>query len=124
MNAVMWTVQIVLALLFVAGGAYKMTSADQLAGAMGAMAPGLWRLVGAIEVVGGLLLVVPGMMQRLPMLTPAAAALLVVESIALSAFYASYSTTVAASNPLVWTVVMAVLTAVVAVGRFGAVRLA
>ncbi|MFN7979334.1 MAG: hypothetical protein U0P30_14450 [Vicinamibacterales bacterium] len=43
--------------------------------------------------------------------------MLLVESIGLSIFYASYSTTIAATNPLVWTVLLTVLTAVVAIGR-------
>ena len=124
MNAVLWTVQIVLALFFLAGGAYKMTNAGELSATMPALAPGLWRAIGAIEAVGGLLLVVPGLLSRWPALTPAAAALLVVESIALSAFYASYSTTLAAANPLVWSLGLAVVTALVAFGRMGAGRLA
>lgn len=124
MNALVWTLQIVLALFFLAGGAYKMTNAGELTATMPGMAPSLWRVVGAIEAIGGLLLVVPGLLSRWPHLTPAAAALLVVESIALSAFYASYSTTMAASNPLVWSVGLALVTALVAFGRMGAGRLA
>ena len=121
MNVLLWIVQIVLALFFVAGGAYKITATDALA-TMAAMPPLAWRLLGVLEVAGGLLLVVPGLMGRLPGSAAIAATVLLVESIGLSIFYASYSTTIAATNPLVWTVLLSVLTAVVAIGRFGAGR--
>jgi len=121
MNVLLWIVQIVLALFFVAGGAYKITATDALA-TMAAMPPLAWRLLGVLEVAGGLLLVVPGLMGRLPGSAAIAATVLLVESIGLSIFYASYSTTIAATNPLVWTVLLTVLTAVVAIGRFGAGR--
>lgn len=121
MNVLLWIVQIVLALFFVAGGAYKITATDALA-TMAAMPPLAWRLLGVLEVAGGLLLVVPGLMGRLPGSAAIAATVLLVESIGLSTFYASYSTTIAATNPLVWTVLLTVLTAVVAIGRFGARR--
>ena len=58
-------------------------------------------------------------MVRLPSVASAAAIVLLVESIALSIFYASYSTTIAVTNPMVWTIVLAVLTAVIAFGRSG-----
>lgn len=119
MNALLWIVQIVLALFFVAGGAYKITSTEALA-TMAAMPPLAWRLLGVLEVAGGLLLVVPGLMGRLPGAAPLAATVLLVESIGLSIFYAGYSTTIAATNPLVWTVLLTVLTAVVAIGRISA----
>ena len=121
MNVLLWIVQIVLALFFVAGGAYKITATDALA-TMAAMPPLAWRLLGVLEVAGGLLLVVPGLMGRLPGSAAIAATVLLVESIGLSIVYASYSTTIAATNPLVWTVLLTVLTAVVAIGRFGAGR--
>lgn len=124
MNVLSWIVQIVLALFFLAGGAYKVTNAGELSATMPAMAPGLWRVVGAIEVLGGLLLVVPGLLGRWPHLTSTAAVLLMMESIALSAFYASYSTTMAATNPLVWSLGLAAVTALLVIGRLGAGRLA
>lgn len=117
MNVVLWIVQIVLALFFIAGGGYKMANAAALSAPMPAMAPGLWVALGAIEAAGGLLLVAPGMLSRWPGLRLAPAVLLIVESVGLSAFYASYSTAMAASNPLVWSLGLAVMTTVLAVGR-------
>jgi hypothetical protein len=57
----------------------------------------------------------PGWMPHLTALT---AALLTIEALALAAFYAGYSLAVAATNPLVWAVVMALLVAIVAYGRY------
>lgn len=118
MNVSLWVLQVALAVVFVAGGAYKTFMVDELAGAMGALPRGGWRALGVLEMLGGLLLVVPGATGWMPYLTPLAAAVLAVESFALAAFYASYSLAIAVSNPLVWAVVMGLLAAVVAYGRY------
>lgn len=90
----------------------------ELAGAMTALPRGGWRALGVVEMLCGILLVVPGATGWMPHLTALAAAVLTVETLALAAFYASYSLTIAATNPLVWAVVMALLVAIVAYGRY------
>lgn len=118
MNVLLWMVQVVLALLYVAGGAYKAFMPDQLAGTMSALPRGGWQALGVVEMAGGLLLVVPAALKWMPGLTPLAAAALTLETVALVLFYASYSLEFAATNPLVWAMVMAVLVAFVAWGRY------
>ena len=118
MNTFLWILQLVLALFYVAGGAYKTFMFDELAGAMNALPRGGWRALGVVEMVGGILLILPGATGWMPHLTALAAAVLTVETLALAAFYASYSLAVAATNPLVWAVVMALLVAIVAYGRY------
>lgn len=118
MNTLLWILQVALAVVFVAGGAYKTFMFDELAGAMNALPRGGWRALGVVEMVGGILLVLPGVTGWMPHLTALAAAVLTVETLALAAFYASYSLDVAATNPLVWAVVMALLVAAVAYGRY------
>lgn len=117
MNAFLWVLQGLLAVMYFAGGAYKTFMFDELAGAMAALPRGGWRAVGVFEMVGGVLLVVPAATGWMPHLTPLAAIALTVETLALAAFYASYSLDVAATNPLVWAGLMALLVAVVAYGR-------
>ena len=124
MNLLLWIVQALLALLYVAGGAYKFFSFDALASQMSTLPRSGWRVLGAIEMLGGVLLIVPAATKWLPMLTPLAAAVLVLETLALSGLYARYSLDLTASNPLVWSVVMMLLTASVAYGRYAVAPLA
>ncbi len=120
MNVVLWILQIVLALLSLAGGAYKIFSFDQLANMpQTAVLPrGGWATLGVFEIVCGVLLIVPAALKWMPALTPLAAAALAVESLVLAAVYARFSLRVAATNPLVWVVGMAVLAAFVSYGRY------
>lgn len=124
MNAVLWLFQIALALLCLAGGAYKVFAGQRLADAMRALPPDGWRALGALEMVAGVLLVVPAAIRWMPLLTPLAAAVLTLETLGLAAFYASYSLAVSPANPLVWAVLMAAMSAAVAWGRLVPARLA
>lgn len=122
MNVSFWVLQVALAVVFVAGGAYKTFMVDELAGAMSALPRGGWRALGVVEMLGAMLLVVPGATGWMPHLTPLAAAVLALESFALAAFYASYSLAIAPTNPLVWAVVMGLLATVVAYGRYAPIN--
>ena len=117
MNILLWLVQVVLALLYVAGGAYKTFAFDEVATHFEAVPRGLWSAVGVVEMVGGVLLLVPSAFNWKPMLTPIAAAVLTVETLGLAALYGSYSLELVSTNPLPWSVVMAALAAFVAFGR-------
>ena len=119
MNILLWILQIALAFMFLAGGAYKMSKPDLLAKQVrGAVPASAWRALGLIELLGGVLLVLPAALNRMPMLTAHAAALLTLESLVLSAIYARQSVKLVAANPLVWAAGMGVLTAFVAYGRY------
>ena len=118
MNTVLWILQVLLAFLYLSGGAYKFFSFDQLASQMTVLSRGGWRALGVIEVLCGVLLVVPAATKWMPILTPMAAAVLTLETLALAAIYGQYSLKVAATNPLVWSVVMGVGVAFVAYGRY------
>jgi DoxX-like family len=118
MNVVLWVLQAVLALLYLSGGAYKVFSFDELANQMSALSRDGWRALGVFEMLGALLLIVPGAAKWKPLMTPAAAAALALETLALAALYASYSQQLAVSNPLLWAAVMGLLAAFVAYGRY------
>lgn len=120
MNILLWIVQGPLALLYLAGGGYKLSSAEQLTKQVPAIPRGGWRVLGVIEIVGGILLIVPAAFHWMPFLTPLAAAVLAIETLALAALYARYSRKLAATNPMTWALVMGVLVAFVACGRHGA----
>jgi len=118
MNVLLWVLQIALALLYLAGGSYKVFKFDTLANYMPALSRGGWRTLGVLEMVGGVLLIVPAAAKWMPVLTPLAAAVLALETLALAGLYARYSLKVAATNPMVWAVVMGLLSAFVAYGRY------
>ena len=75
---VLWTIQILLALLFIWGGAFKLVAPiEKLAGPVAL--PGLFlRFIGLAELLGGLGLILPAALRIRPMLTPLAAAGLVI----------------------------------------------
>jgi len=118
MNVLLWVIQVALALLYLAGGSYKASKFDALANQMRALPRGGWRVLGVLEMVGAVLLIVPAAANWMPILTPLAAAALALETLALAGLYARYSLKLAATNPLVWSVVMGLLVAFVAYGRY------
>src|SRR2546426_5442779 len=118
MNVLLWVVQVALALLYLAGGSYKVFKFDELANYMRALSRGGWRALGVLEMLGAVLLVVPAAAKWMPILTPLAAAALALETLALARLYARYSLKLAATNPMVWAVVMGLLSAFVAYGRY------
>lgn len=118
MNIVLWILQAALALLYLAGGGYKLSSADQLAKQLPALPRGGWRFLGAFEIIGGILLIIPAALSWMPFLTPLAAAVLAIETLALATLYARQSLRIAVTNPMVWALVMGVLAVIVACGRY------
>jgi hypothetical protein len=120
MNVLLWVLQVPLALLSLGGGAYKVFKFDELANvpAMGALSRGGWGALGVFEMLCALLLVVPAAANWMPVLTPLAAAALALESLALAGLYARYSVELTATNPLVWVVLMGLMAAFVAYGRY------
>jgi hypothetical protein len=120
MNLLLWIVQILLALLSLSGGAYKLFAFTELAKmpATAAMPHAAWSALGVFEMICGVLLILPFALKWMPVLTPLAAAALALESVALAALYARSSLQLAPSNPLVWVVLMAILATLVACGRY------
>ena len=118
MNALLWVIQVALALLYFSGGAYKAFSFDQVAAQLTALSRGTWRAIGIFEMLGAMFLIAPAALKWKPLLTPLAAAVLALETFGLAALYAQYSLQLAATNPLLWAVVMGLLAAFVAYGRY------
>lgn len=118
MNILLWVLQVALALLYLAGGAYKTFSFDELATQMVALSRSGWAALGVLEMVCAILLVVPAATRWMPALTPLAAAALALETLILAGLYAQYSLKLSVTNPLVWSVSMGLLVAFVACGRY------
>ena len=118
MNVLLWIVQVVLALLFLAGGGYKTFNPADVAKQIPALPRGAWAAIGVFEVLGAILLIAPAAVKWMPMLTPLAATALALESLALAGVYARYTMKLAATNPLVYVVPMGLMAAFVAYGRY------
>lgn len=118
MNVLLWVLQVALAFLYLAGGAFKTFNPDDVAKQITAIPRSAWVAIGVVEVLGAILLIVPAAFKWMPALTPLAAAVLAFETLALAAVYASYSLKLAATNPLVWAVPMGVMAALIAYGRY------
>ena len=118
MNVLLWMLQAALALLCLAGGAYKAFKFAEVAQHMRALSHGGWRALGVLEMVCGILLIIPAAAQWMPVLTPLAAAALALECLVLSALYSRYSLKLTAANPLIWSVGMGLVAAFVAYGRY------
>src|SRR5258708_38692359 len=101
MNILLWVVQVGLAVQSLAGGAYKLFSFDELANmpATSALPRGAWGALGVFEMLCGVLVVVPAATKWMPVLTPLAAAALVLESLALAGLFAHYSLQLSTTNP-------------------------
>jgi hypothetical protein len=83
-----------------------------------ALSRGGWGALGIFEMLCAALLVVPVVLKWMPVLTPLAAAALALESLALALLHAQYSLAIVATNPLVYVVVMGLMAAFVAYGRY------
>jgi hypothetical protein len=118
MNIVLWILQVVLALLFLAGGGFKAFVPDDVANQIKAVPRSGWRAIGVFELLGAILLIVPAATNWRPELTPLVAAVLALESLALAALYARVSRKLVAANPLVYVVPMGLLAVIVAYGRY------
>lgn len=119
MNVVLWILQILLALAFAASGALKLTRPrEQLAERMGWVddfSAGTVRLIGALEVLAALGLILPRATGIAPVLTPLAALGLVALMIGAAVVHARRR-----EYPMIAiNVVLLVLAAIVAWGRFG-----
>jgi hypothetical protein len=118
MNIFLWVVQVVLALLCLAGGGFKTFNPDDVAKQIKAIPRGAWRAIGVFELVGAVLLIVPAAAKWMPVLTPLAAAALALETAVLALVYARYSLKLVAANPLVYAVPMCLMAVLVAYGRY------
>ncbi len=118
MNLFLWILQSALALLCFAGGGYKVSGSARLAAQFRALPPAGWRALAVIEMLGAVLLIVPAVADWMPLLTPLAACVLALENLGLAGLYSRYSRKLAVANPLVWALVMALVAAFVAYGRY------
>jgi len=120
MNIVLWILQGVLAAVFLQAGLTKITKPkEELVAPLGAWvdsfpAPGV-KLLGLVEVLGAIGLVAPPLAGIAPVLSPVAAVGIILIMVGAVVAHARES----AGSKIAMNVVLGVLAAVVAWGRFG-----
>lgn len=121
MNIVLWILAALLAALFLAAGAMKLTQSKEKLGANPNMAwteqfsPGIIKLIGASEVLAAIGLILPALLDIAPVLVPLAAVGLVLLMIGAALTHARRKE----RQAVVMNVVLLLLAAFVAWGRFG-----
>ena len=114
MNALLWSLQVLLALWNVIGGIYTFFHFEQLKGAWAADLPKpVWMALSVLQILSALGLVFPALAGAWPKCTPASAAYLALYALLGCALFAQY----AGFPGLLWGVIPALLAAFVAYGR-------
>ena len=121
MNVVLWVLAALLAAVFLAAGAMKLTQSKEKLAANPSMAwsekfpPGVIKMIGALEVLAAIGLILPAALEIVPVLVPLAAVGLVLMMIGAAVTHARRRE----YQPVVINLVLLALAASVAWGRFG-----
>ncbi len=121
MNLLLWILQVAVAFFCISGAGWRIANyaqASQDVPSVGALSQGVWIAIGVFEIVCALLLVLPRAFDFKPILTVFAASALVVEMLLVTLLHARFfGATLQASNPGVWTLGLAIVSAFIAYGR-------
>ena len=112
-NLWLWIAQVLLAIVFLFTGGSKMATPSEVLAAQSHLPGAFMKFIGVCEILGALGLVLPGLLHVWPRLTPLAAACLLVILIG-----ATVSTAIMLPVALPLPVIVGVLTAYVAYGRW------
>ena len=116
MNALLWVLQVLAALLYGASGVMKVFLFDRISGdvpSFGALPREGWTALGVLELVCAVGLIVPSALRWQPRLTVLAAAALALESLVFVWVHLRYREVA----PIVMSVVLGLLMAFLAYGR-------
>ena len=117
MNVLLGILQGLLGVLYLVGGGMKVFMWERISQQVAsnkAFSREVWLGIGIFEVLCALALVIPAVTDILPILTPIAAAGLVIEGILIAGLHYKY----AERSPMMFSLVLGVLAAFVAYGRF------
>jgi uncharacterized membrane protein YphA (DoxX/SURF4 family) len=116
MNVLLWTLQVLAALLYGSSGVMKVFLFDKVSGdvpSFGALPRRAWTALGILELVCTVALIVPAALHWQPGLTGVAATVLAIESLVFVGVHARYREI----PPIVFSVVLGLLMAFIAYGR-------
>lgn len=116
MNTLLWTLQVLAALLYSSSGVMKVFMFDKVSHdvpSFGALPRDAWTVLGILELLCTVALIVPAALHWHPQLTSLAAIVLAVESLLFVAVHIKYRE----ASPIVMSAVLGLLMAFVAYGR-------
>jgi uncharacterized membrane protein YphA (DoxX/SURF4 family) len=116
MNRLLWVLQVLAALMYGASGYMKIFMFDKISQevpSFGALPREAWMALGILELVCAAALIVPAAFRWKPALTPAAAAVLAVESLVFIGVHLRYREV----TPILLSGVLGLLMAFIAYGR-------
>lgn len=122
MNILLWILQTLIALFCIMGALWRFSNYEQAAkeiASIKALSHGMWNAIGVFEIVCAMGLILPGAFEMKPILTPIAAVCLTVEMLLITGLHARFfGFQLKPTNPALWTILLAALSAFVAYGRF------
>ena len=116
MNILLWVLQVLAALLYLASGVMKVFMFDKISQdvrSFGALPRNVWTALGILELVCAVGLIVPSALRWHPRLTVAAAAVLAIESLVFIGVHVKYREI----PTIIMCVVLGLLMAFIAYGR-------
>jgi uncharacterized membrane protein YphA (DoxX/SURF4 family) len=116
MNILLWVLQVLAALMYLASGVMKVFMFDKVSKdvpSFGALPRKVWMALGVVELVCVVLLIVPDAFHWQTMLTVVAAIVLAVESVVFVGVHMKYREV----SPIVMSAVLGLLMAFIAYGR-------
>lgn len=117
MNVLLWIVQIALALHTVVGAVWKFSNTEQTVPSLRAIPHGAWQAMSIVEIAAGAGLILPAFVSSLGVLAPLSAAFIAAEMLLFSALHLASRD--ADLGPLMYWLVVAAISAFIAVSRFG-----
>lgn len=117
MNIVLWVLQALLALHTAIGAVWKFShSAAETMPSLSAIPNGIWQAMGALELLIAVALIAPAFSKSLAMSAPIAAIGIAVEMLLFTALHVQSGN--AGKGPIAYWLVVAILSGVIAYGRF------
>jgi uncharacterized membrane protein YphA (DoxX/SURF4 family) len=116
MNILLWTLQVLAALLYAASGVMKVFMFDKISKqdpSFGALPREAWAALGILELICTVGLIVPAALRWQPSLTVVAATVLAIESLVFIWVHSKYGTI----PPIIMSAVLGLLMAFIAYGR-------
>jgi hypothetical protein len=116
MNALLWTLQVLLALHTVMGSVWKLSNSEQAVPSLSALPHGVWLALSGVELLCSVGLVLPAFRQSLAILAPIAAVCIAAEMLLFSGLHVQSGDK--NYGPMIYWLVVAAVCAFVAYGRF------
>jgi len=116
MNMLLWVLQVLLALHTIMGAVWKFSNSEQTVPSLSAIPHGVWLGMSGVELILSLGLVLPAIFKPLAIAAPTAAALIAAQMLVFCGI--ALGSGIASPGELIYWLVVAVISAFIAYGRF------